>query len=392
MAYSFSDLHAGPHAGPSSQLTLREFGWPGCTGAGRGRPTAGLRFPGNSLFALFYFLSWFVAHSLACDHTICFLNFLWSHMSLSFTTIQTGRSRGVGEVLPDLPSDDAVQCHYDQPSWGFDQALSEETRARQNHWYVVCWFFLVYFSLVVSVYERIRVLCVLLSQCLVLLDIFGGAFRIYCYFTATILYLYSLRRQQWWHQRQQRQHQLRTPSDSRVHQSAQQRQCQCRCARYNIAFLAWFLFYFVFFKLQIAFRGRRDRGWVHISIASPHFLLKILLSNSQHSHIPSIFTGSSGVDQEIVESMLLALVCRSFGKQCIVFFEMKRNAHRFCALLNLMKVKAAELHGDVTQAQRYLALERFRTQQVNNVNSETFCNIVFCKYWCFFVCVDGREW
>ncbi len=75
--------------------------------------------------------------------------------------------------------------------------------------------------------------------------------------------------------------------------------------------------------------------------------------------------GSSGVDQEIVESMLLALVCRSFGKQCIVFFEMKRNAHRFCALLTLMKVKAAELHGDVTQAQRYLALERFRTQQVD---------------------------
>mmetsp|Transcript_46626 Transcript_46626/g.92390 ORF Transcript_46626/g.92390 Transcript_46626/m.92390 type:complete len:900 (-) Transcript_46626:82-2781(-) len=75
--------------------------------------------------------------------------------------------------------------------------------------------------------------------------------------------------------------------------------------------------------------------------------------------------GSSGVDQEVVESMLLALVCRSFGKQCIVFFEMKRNAHRFCALLNLMNVKAAELHGDVSQAQRYLALERFRTQQVD---------------------------
>ena len=75
--------------------------------------------------------------------------------------------------------------------------------------------------------------------------------------------------------------------------------------------------------------------------------------------------GSSGVDQEVVEAMLLALVCRSFGKQCIVFFEMKRNAHRFCALLTLMKVKAVELHGDVTQAQRYLALEKFRTQQVD---------------------------
>jgi ATP-dependent RNA helicase DDX27 len=75
--------------------------------------------------------------------------------------------------------------------------------------------------------------------------------------------------------------------------------------------------------------------------------------------------GSSGVDQEVVEAMLLALVCRSFNQQCIVFFEMKRNAHRFCALLTLLKVKAAELHGDVTQAQRYMALERFRTQQVD---------------------------
>ena len=75
--------------------------------------------------------------------------------------------------------------------------------------------------------------------------------------------------------------------------------------------------------------------------------------------------GSSGVDQEVVEAMLLALVCRSFGKQCIVFFEMKRNAHRFCALLNLLNVKAAELHGDVTQAQRYMALEKFRSQQVD---------------------------
>ena len=49
----------------------------------------------------------------------------------------TGRSRGVGEVLPDLPSDDVVQCHDDQQSRGPDQTLPEETRARQNHRYVI---------------------------------------------------------------------------------------------------------------------------------------------------------------------------------------------------------------------------------------------------------------
>lgn len=75
--------------------------------------------------------------------------------------------------------------------------------------------------------------------------------------------------------------------------------------------------------------------------------------------------GTSGADQEVVEAMLLALISRSFNKQCIVFFEMKRNAHRFCALLNVMNIKAAELHGDVSQVQRYQALEKFRNQQVD---------------------------
>ena len=43
----FSDLYAWSYAGPSAQLTLREFGWPGCVGAGRGRQTARLRIPGK---------------------------------------------------------------------------------------------------------------------------------------------------------------------------------------------------------------------------------------------------------------------------------------------------------------------------------------------------------
>jgi superfamily II DNA/RNA helicase len=75
--------------------------------------------------------------------------------------------------------------------------------------------------------------------------------------------------------------------------------------------------------------------------------------------------GSSGSEQQIVESILLSLVSRSFNKNCIVFFETKHNAHRFCAILNVLNIKAVELHGNINQTQRYLALEKFRTQQVD---------------------------
>ncbi|RYH23051.1 DEAD/DEAH box helicase [archaeon] len=70
-------------------------------------------------------------------------------------------------------------------------------------------------------------------------------------------------------------------------------------------------------------------------------------------------------DKDEVECMLAALVCRDFGEKTIVFFELKRLAHRFCAILNLLKVRAVELHGDLPQAQRYTALEKFRQGEVD---------------------------
>ncbi len=60
------------------------------------------------------------------------------------------------------------------------------------------------------------------------------------------------------------------------------------------------------------------------------------------------------------EAMLAALVCRNFGKRTIVFFETKRDAHRFCVILKLLKVSACELHGDLAQAVRYSSLQSFR--------------------------------
>lgn len=60
------------------------------------------------------------------------------------------------------------------------------------------------------------------------------------------------------------------------------------------------------------------------------------------------------------EAMLASLIVRVFSKRCIVFYEMKKDAHRFYAVITLLGIKAAELHGDLPQVQRDLALQRFR--------------------------------
>jgi ATP-dependent RNA helicase DDX27 len=65
------------------------------------------------------------------------------------------------------------------------------------------------------------------------------------------------------------------------------------------------------------------------------------------------------------DAIMAALICRSFTHRVIAFFETKHETHRFYTILLLLGVKACELHGDVTQVQRYLALERFRKGEVD---------------------------
>lgn len=61
------------------------------------------------------------------------------------------------------------------------------------------------------------------------------------------------------------------------------------------------------------------------------------------------------------EAMLAALICRNFNQRIIVFFETKKDAHRFYVLLTLLDptLTVCELHGDLTQPQRESALQRF---------------------------------
>jgi ATP-dependent RNA helicase DDX27 len=65
------------------------------------------------------------------------------------------------------------------------------------------------------------------------------------------------------------------------------------------------------------------------------------------------------------EATALALVQRTFHHRCIIFFETKKDTHRFYIILKLQQMKVAELHGDMTQTHRYLALEDFKAGRVD---------------------------
>ena len=68
-----------------------------------------------------------------------------------------------------------------------------------------------------------------------------------------------------------------------------------------------------------------------------------------------------------VEAQLAVLLCKSFKGigRTIVFTETKKAAHRFCAVVKLLGCKAAELHGDLPQIQRDLAVQKFREHEVD---------------------------
>eukprot|EP00606_Chrysophyceae_sp_TOSAG23-5_P000781 GSChrysophyteH2.ASY1.ANO1.1183.1 assembled CDS len=72
-------------------------------------------------------------------------------------------------------------------------------------------------------------------------------------------------------------------------------------------------------------------------------------------------------EEEDREAQLACLLCKSFKGEgrTIVFFETKKAAHRFCAVLNILGVKAVELHGDLPQLQRDLAVQKFRDYEVD---------------------------
>lgn len=65
------------------------------------------------------------------------------------------------------------------------------------------------------------------------------------------------------------------------------------------------------------------------------------------------------------EAVLLALCSRSFKSKVIIFSGTKLEAHRLKILFGLLGLQAAELHGNLTQAQRLDALELFKKREVD---------------------------
>ena len=67
------------------------------------------------------------------------------------------------------------------------------------------------------------------------------------------------------------------------------------------------------------------------------------------------------------EAHLLALVTRTFTKRVIIFSRTKQQAHRLKIILGLSGIRAAELHGDLTQTMRLAALEEFRVGDASHL-------------------------
>lgn len=63
--------------------------------------------------------------------------------------------------------------------------------------------------------------------------------------------------------------------------------------------------------------------------------------------------------------LLVTLCKRTFKERVIVFFRSKKLAHQMRVMFGILGLKAAELHGDLTQEQRLLSLQSFRDGKVD---------------------------
>jgi ATP-dependent RNA helicase DDX27 len=99
-------------------------------------------------------------------------------------------------------------------------------------------------------------------------------------------------------------------------------------------------------------------------------LIALSLKNPAQMAVDPLFDVATTLSQEFVklkeahagnkDATLFSLVTRVYKTRTIVFFRQKVTAHRFKILFGLTDLRCAELHGNLTQAQRLEALDLFR--------------------------------
>ncbi|CAL8095924.1 unnamed protein product [Calicophoron daubneyi] len=73
-------------------------------------------------------------------------------------------------------------------------------------------------------------------------------------------------------------------------------------------------------------------------------------------------------------AILTALLVRTFSRRTIVFMQTKKECHRMHILLSLLGLSCAELHGDMSQAQRLDGLRRFTEASAPNKTGQSTSN------------------
>eukprot|EP00455_Lapot_gusevi_P014352 TRINITY_DN17136_c0_g4_i1.p1 TRINITY_DN17136_c0_g4~~TRINITY_DN17136_c0_g4_i1.p1 ORF type:complete len:508 (-),score=193.60 TRINITY_DN17136_c0_g4_i1:19-1464(-) len=122
-------------------------------------------------------------------------------------------------------------------------------------------------------------------------------------------------------------------------------------------------------------RGRQTMLFSATLTDQVNDLAKLSLRNPQKILVDSLYSLADNLTQEFIriresrerdrEAIVLSLCCRTFKRRVIVFFRTKSHCHRMAILFSLAGLSVAELHGNLSQAQRLEALEKFRDAEVN---------------------------
>jgi len=121
-------------------------------------------------------------------------------------------------------------------------------------------------------------------------------------------------------------------------------------------------------------RGRQTMLFSATMTEQVESLVKLSLNRPVRVSVGDVDNVADRLTQEFVrvretqeddrEAIVTALIARSFKKDTILFCDTKKMAHRMVIVLGLLGLKAAELHGNLSQKQRLESLELFKRREV----------------------------